>query len=186
MNYGTIAVAETAKKVYYVLRNKSHGFVQVPKANVSLGAARLGGLSRQILYVSFVAQRLATQYASIDALLTAWGLHGVYNGTYSSNLEIVRIEEAPGVATRRVAKCGETPTGFVVGESAFSFLRDPDAPLCNGWAPSINEAKVFTTEADAIQALNRRAIVQRIAYRTTILRIIDVPATPIITETTLS
>lgn len=159
------------KKVHYILKNRSFGYYSVDGSNFH-------GLNRA----------KATQFSSIERLLTEYGSNAVHGSkTYSSNLDIIRVEETAGVPSRRVATCSETPTGYVIKDGRYEFLRNPDLNFGEGWTTELEKAKMFISEKEAIGALlvrSQRISVTRSSY--TIARIIDVPATPLITETVLS
>lgn len=158
-----------AKKIYYVMKNRDFGFY-------SLSSPCFHGGNRL----------LATKFSSIEELLAAYGRNAIFGTkTYSSNLDIIRVEETAGVPSRRVASCSETPTGYAIKDGP-TFLSNPGEDFGLGWVYSLKEAKLYSSEQDAVQALTERASRLRTTYRSQIVRVIDVPGTPVIDETVLA
>jgi hypothetical protein len=179
------AVVSTAKKVYYVLRNRSFGYVSLPQT-IRGSMWEPNRISRNSMSFK-TGLASATRFASIDDLLTQYGAHGVNNGTYSSNLEIIRVEEIAGVASRRIALCSEKATGYVIVDGGSVYLQNPDLGFAYGWTANVSSAKAFGSEKEAISALIRRCARLEIEGGSyTVARIIDVPAVPTTTETVLS
>lgn len=192
MNDIKTAVKTAAKEVYYVLKNRSFGYVSLPLPRRGATPA-YGQVINDDMTINHPRLASATKFSSVEQLLEQYGRHGVYNGTYSSGLDIVRVEETPGVASRKIVpECtsgAKYAISYRFGGPLYglaSYLVEPEPRNgVDAWTTSLASAKLYETLNEVVYASGRRMKVGG-SLPHEIVRVIEVPATPTITETVLA
>lgn len=170
---GTVAVPA---KIYYVLKRDG--------GSQYLADDNFRSFTRSLIGNTNHYEKGVMKFITVQAALAALFAYA-QNQDRSKITQIVRVEETAGTPVRRLATCSETPTGYAIKDGP-NYSSNPDGGFGEGWVQSLDRATLFTSEASAINALTRRSMRLGLSYSCTIARIIDVPATPVFTETVLA